>query len=414
MPATYQGNASSNTSAAGWVTANVYNQGDVVRPSPGTGQVFLAIAGGTSGGSQPAWSGPAFPTIGTQFTDNTVTWMCLASEPGPWPPVIQLPVDSDPPLAFGQVVPNSTLADQMAWVTTNAGLLAANNVWTGTNTFDNYVEFDGNGTEYDTFTQYGNNAPTHRRLVAQSQVDTGAYSHIYADHDFLGTFGWLFIVNANWNGTAWSCDDSSLPANGVFIADSNFIVMSHVGTGSTWSNAQWVIGLNVNTGTTPASASLSGALSVGTTLAVVDAATLGATVQIGGKVTQVNGISTAGNFGANATVASAGLLTSITSAQTLATYTPQATSLIRLDVFAYGPTPDSPYISMAFKEPSSGTSITLSGDIVMSGVQQAGSNYLWTGTYLFAVASASAVTAQIQQHASETIISAYGAITAIA
>ena len=410
MPSAYAG-TTTVPSTTPWFATTSYTSGDFVTPSTPDGQYFQCTTSGTSDGTEPAWNNPSsLPVPGQTFIDNTVVWTCIGSILTNQACIVDIPVDSDPSVvaAVGRAL--VTLAN---YASTTAQL-AGDNVWTGTNTFDNYVEFDGNGTEYDPFTQYGNNAPTHRRLVAQSQVDTGAYSHIYADHDFLGTFGWLFTVNANWNGTAWSCDDSSLPANGVFIADSNFIVMSHVGTGSTWSNAQWVIGLNVNTGTTPASASLSGALSVGTTLAVVDAATLGATVQIGGKVTQVNGISTAGNFGANATVASAGLLTSITSAQTLATYTPQATSLIRLDVFAYGPTPDSPYISMAFKEPSSGTSITLSGDIVMSGVQQAGSNYLWTGTYLFAVASASAVTAQIQQHASETIISAYGAITAIA
>lgn len=149
MPATIQGNASHNTSASAWQATHAQSTGDLVTPSPPTGQVFIAQNNGTTSGTQPSWSGPIFPTLGTTFVDGTVTWQMYGTEPGPWPVVLQVPVDSDPPLAFTQLISDQTLADQMAWLVANTGLLSANNTWTGLNTFTQTVHLTNGGLNMD-------------------------------------------------------------------------------------------------------------------------------------------------------------------------------------------------------------------------------------------------------------------------
>lgn len=55
-----------------WVALSLYELGDVVVPSPLTGQTYQCSVAGTSGGGQPA-----FPTVqGNTVTDGTVVWTC--------------------------------------------------------------------------------------------------------------------------------------------------------------------------------------------------------------------------------------------------------------------------------------------------------------------------------------------------
>ena len=55
-----------------WAPGTVYAANSYVVPSPGTGFYYKTLAGGTSGGSQPAFTTAAF---GQTTTDNTVTWV---------------------------------------------------------------------------------------------------------------------------------------------------------------------------------------------------------------------------------------------------------------------------------------------------------------------------------------------------
>lgn len=257
MPATYQGNTSNNTSATGWLATHAYNQGNLVRPSTGTGQVFLALNNGTSGGTEPAWSGPIFPTIGTQFIDGGVTWMMSGTEPGPWGPIVQLPVDSDPPLAYAQVVPDATLADQMAWLTSNAGLLNSTNVWTGnqewTGSFlwqsnaggsfeiDGVLTYGGGGdfssvqgiTNWyaaiffavygqadDNATINGFESPTglgqDRLLLEKWRISNTSFARWYSDvnppNSVLAENGLTLSLNAQWQFPGWVQDDTGQDA----------------------------------------------------------------------------------------------------------------------------------------------------------------------------------------------------------
>ena len=70
------GNGSSTGyyAVAQWANGTVYAAGNLVRqlatPTVGNERVFVCIAGGTSGGAEPAWT----LTRGAKTTDNTVTW----------------------------------------------------------------------------------------------------------------------------------------------------------------------------------------------------------------------------------------------------------------------------------------------------------------------------------------------------
>lgn len=56
-----------------WATTNPQAVGDIIRPTAGNGFLFVCVAAGTTGGSQPTW-----PTAqGQTVVDGTVTWSCL-------------------------------------------------------------------------------------------------------------------------------------------------------------------------------------------------------------------------------------------------------------------------------------------------------------------------------------------------
>lgn len=65
---------SCNANAAAWAAATPYGAGAEVRPVAGNnGFCYYTIAGGTSGGAEPAWP----TTIGNTVVDGTVTWICM-------------------------------------------------------------------------------------------------------------------------------------------------------------------------------------------------------------------------------------------------------------------------------------------------------------------------------------------------
>ncbi len=64
------------TAANSWgvqrANSTAYTVGDVVRPASANGYVYRCVVAGTSGGSLPTYT----TTIGDDFTDGTVTWVC--------------------------------------------------------------------------------------------------------------------------------------------------------------------------------------------------------------------------------------------------------------------------------------------------------------------------------------------------
>jgi hypothetical protein len=263
IPGTYQGNSTHLSSATLWTAAASHSPGDLVTASPSTGQVFICVQGGTTAGSQPSWSSPPFPTIGTTFNDNTVIWMMYGTQPGAFAPIIQTPVDSDPPLAGAQVIPEQTLADQLAWISLSAGLLAASNTWTGTNTFEGaIITIGANSTFLGANTDTGGiltlgGTPTVRRMLLKIplRVVSGPqtiYARFYSDSvnsfDSSGA-GLAITVNASWNGTNWQYDSSSLPASRWEYSTIDFTGQSYPASStSPWSDSAWTAQFNFVTG----------------------------------------------------------------------------------------------------------------------------------------------------------------------
>lgn len=234
-------------------------------PSPANGLVALAIQSGTgtSSSSQPAWLTAPFPSIGTQFVDGTVTWMIVGSMPGNWSTIIQLPVDNDEPLAFPQVIPEQTIADELAWLNLNVGLLSANNTWTGTNTFKGPVHLLGQVTNVDNaeieltnggFIQfnapYGGDSGTQlpiywsenptsfsRLWLWAAQVSSATKAYVYADGNPGGNahFGLTFGINANWFSSAWHQPDTG-HGSMIFVFSDNTFDMSYWPAGTAASS----------------------------------------------------------------------------------------------------------------------------------------------------------------------------------
>lgn len=322
MPGTYQGNATHNTAVAVWQATHAYVQGNLVQPTPGTGQVFICTVAGTSGGSQPAWSSAPFPTIGTLFTDGGVTWMMYQTVPGAWPIVIQQPVDVDQPLAFPQIIPEQTIADQAAWVVANAGLLGSNNTWTGTNTWNGQTTFNAvatvsagtginlvlNGSVPGIFSL----ATPGSGYIILDQFDAGAGT--FGFRRYLGPAGVSTAVNASWTGTQWQYDDSTQPAT-LFSVTKSGVFFSYRASGlsSPWNDASWSTGVQMFGTGTPGvtfsipitvngSASFTGAATFSNTTTInaalfVNGSTVTNNLSVVNQVNLVGGQSTAGALG---------------------------------------------------------------------------------------------------------------------
>lgn len=341
MPATYKGNSANNTTAVAWTALTAHSQGDLVRPSPGTGQVFLCTVAGTTGSSQPSWSSAPFPTLGTTFSgDGSVTWMCYGTEPGPWPPVIQQPVDADPPLAFAQVTPEQTITDQVAWLTQYAALLNEANTWAQVQTFTSGWVANSTCTLNNAdlyFFSYTNSSPvlwfdaspaSATRLWIYD-VDLGPYSaHLWADNvGVLQNHSALtWTANAIWNGSNWVQSSGSYQSSFMQLGDRAW-VLSNITAGGTYPTdfTEWVdismeaggefaafglplyaqAGANVSGGDLGVTGNVNATGSIGAggavtgatvTAGIVEATSSlqGLNLQLLGDVTQVGGISTKG------------------------------------------------------------------------------------------------------------------------
>jgi hypothetical protein len=367
--------------------------------------VFICTGAGTTASSEPSWSTPPYPTLGTVFTDGGgVQWTTFGTQPGAFPPIVQLPVDSDPPLAYAIVLEAQTIANQLAWLTSNAGILGSSNTWTNNNTFNSATDFlDGIQVANYTATQaaiIGNEDPTSatRLFLQEWRLATVSgsvvYGRLYADtvSSVTGNCQLTLTINARWNGTLW-VQDSTADVSTVFgFGDGNFFIGAKPAGTSPWSSfsAKVVLGL----GTTDPN--------------------LGLTVPIGA----VNSVETVGQYGANTTVASAGFINSVTSAQTLATINVPlaAAQLFRVDVYALDAYSNaiSPVVTLDWYDPGGLHMNSITVPLVLQG-NMASTDFLWTGSFVIGAENGHtlAVTGAQSSHG-ETVSTMWAAITAIA
>lgn len=254
MPGTFQGSAARNSTATAWATGQSRSLGALCTPSTPNGLVFVCTTAGTTSIPEPGWNTPPYATLGTVFTDGGgVAWTCFGTKPGPYAPIIQQPVDADPPLAFPQVVPEQTIADQLAWIPDNVGLLASDNEWTGSNTFNEVVEFEA----LTAYQNYSSTAPameglentgSNRLLLMRWIVGTiggyTIYGRVYADgavpSGFGDTNGISITVNANWSGTNWAYDYASYDASlYTFGGQASSFGFYASGQASPWASSAW-------------------------------------------------------------------------------------------------------------------------------------------------------------------------------
>lgn len=244
MPATYIGNATNFTSAVSWNSGQSKSLGDLVTPSAKNGLVAICVVAGTTV-TQPLWNTPPYPLIGTIFAESGgPTWMIYATQPGAFPPILQLPVDADNPIAYNSVIPGQTIADQLAWLEVNTGLLAGDNVWTGINEFKGPIIsdlnspnisflFDGDYGGDDTHPVFeGDTDPgsdpgnVTRITILKFNCGFGMYGRLFADNSpgLSSTAGLTLTINAGWVSGAWAQDNTGNDALIITFGNDDFAV----------------------------------------------------------------------------------------------------------------------------------------------------------------------------------------------
>ena len=146
MPANYPGNATPATSTP-WAAATHFALNSLIIPTAPhlTGYYYKATS--VSGTATTGAVEPTYPTIiGATVTDNAganqIIWTCFGTIPSLTGPVaIQSPIDSDTAGSSSTAVPVDSLSDWVAFIIAQAGLLALNNTWTGSNTFASTTSF---------------------------------------------------------------------------------------------------------------------------------------------------------------------------------------------------------------------------------------------------------------------------------
>ncbi|HTW07256.1 MAG TPA: hypothetical protein VME46_07090 [Acidimicrobiales bacterium] len=331
MPATSIGDATRYSTAVAWAASQVKSLGDLVTPSTPNGQVWIVTTAGTTAASEPSWNTPPYPTLGTTFTDGGgVGFTCYGTQPGPFPTIAQFPVDTDPPLAYPQIITGQTVLDQLAWITANAALLSTDNTWTGTNLFENEVAFTGASGDTNPATVYGA-VPSTRKLEMEILLGFVSgheiISRLYGDHsiasdlsDELGV-GLSLTVNAAWNGTQWAPDLLNYDSIRFVFGGSTFSVFEAKESGN-FNDSIWgspLLYLQTDSGSREFALAVptvidstfeaTGAATLESTLAVTGAATLASTLAVTGAVTMAStlGVSSTANLGALVVTGSAAL-----------------------------------------------------------------------------------------------------------
>ena len=259
MPGTSIGNATRYSTATAWLVGQVRALGSLATPSTPNGLVFICTGAGTPAASQPNWNSVPYPTLGTVFTDGGgVQWTTYGTQPGAFPPIAQLPVDGDPPLAFSQVTAEQTILDEIAWLVANTGLLAGNNSWTGNNYFESGVQFYGstalestagplyflNQTSTTPSWQVNGNPGSGLLQVSQAEVASNIYARTYVGTTADATY---FTINAAWNGSQWAYDVSTVPASLMVVTPNGLEIFQYAASGtSPWSTGSWTAYVYLN------------------------------------------------------------------------------------------------------------------------------------------------------------------------
>jgi hypothetical protein len=174
------------SAVAAWAASTAYAAGALVRqnatPSVGSERVFMALAGGTSGAAEPAWT----LTRGAKTTDNTVTWQECTGQPAVNGDSVNTPnwtAVKNTSVSLGHIIKDSTGTGFFICSTAGTAGNGAEPSWNtgalGNTTADNAV----------TWTYIGNSFPAwgaaHARwnsALATNWGDTGTRHYIGDDH----------------------------------------------------------------------------------------------------------------------------------------------------------------------------------------------------------------------------------------
>lgn len=246
MPATYTGNAANNTTATPWQSLHAYSLGALISASSASiGQVWICTVAGTSGASQPAAFFTA-ATLGTVVSDGaTVKWTLYGSEPVPRvAPIIQVPVDTDPPLSFPFVIPMKTMADVIAYLQANAALTILGsgvvNNFLGLNTFNLQTSFSDNEgeTASDATMLVGTPTVTTRKPLVQFFATS---NNLYDGFYLTATGNLELVINALWNAGNWLILNSSIDCMKVVFGPDGITTYGVPGsTSSPFNDSAWV------------------------------------------------------------------------------------------------------------------------------------------------------------------------------
>ena len=295
--------------------------------------------------------------------------------------------------SLGALATPST-ANGLVFICTGAGTTAASEPGWNTAPYPTLgtVFTDGGGVQWTTYgTQPGNFSP-----IAQLPVDGDpplAFSQVTAEQTILDELAWLVEYGGSWLLSA----SSTWTGNNTWSGTSLFS-----GTSTTFTNNAIFNG----------GAAIYSFLTMHGGISMVT----GSLGLYAGNLSRNNGVVTAGSWGANTTLAT-GTQTNITTGSTLCTYTPSATGLYRIDVYCNSPSSSTPYLNLAWYDPTSGSVEFGEGAVqAMTLVTPPGvsGKYIWSASIILSCSSGAPIVVSISQHASETLATATAAITAIA
>jgi hypothetical protein len=174
------------SAVAVWAASTSYAAGALVRqnttPSIGNERVFIAIVGGTSGGTEPTWT----VTRGAKTTDNTVTWQECTGQSAVNGDAVNTPTWTavkNTVVSLGHIIKDNAGTGFFICSTAGTAGNGAEPSWNtgavGTTTTDNSVTWTYLGTS---FASWGAAHARWNNALATNWGDTGTRHYIGADH----------------------------------------------------------------------------------------------------------------------------------------------------------------------------------------------------------------------------------------
>jgi hypothetical protein len=174
------------SAVAAWAASTAYAAGALIRqsaaPSVGNERVFVAIVGGTSGGSEPSWT----VTRGAKTTDNTVTWQECAGQPAVNGDAVNSPAWNavkNTSVSLGHIIKDNAGAHFFICSTAGTAGNGAEPSWTtgaiGNTTADNSVTWTYIGPS---FANWGAPHARFNNALTTNWGDTGTKHYIGDDH----------------------------------------------------------------------------------------------------------------------------------------------------------------------------------------------------------------------------------------